>query len=168
MKYFFLEMDKEVKLRQEIYNSKKYYFFIKYFADGGECYPMEIKPQVNVNDYDIGFNKEKNAITHITSRQLHTEIRFYDMTLNDIQGYVEGTILDIWTQQIDEETLNIVHIHVNDTSDQVTFDIAYMHDGEDISKFEQFSVDVSGRPLRYKILVKDQLIFKVLYHDDSN
>jgi hypothetical protein len=90
------------------------------------------------------------------------------MTLNDILGYVEGTVLDIWTSKIDEETLNILHIHVNDTSDQVTFDVAYMHDGEDISKFTEFSVDVTGRPLRYKILVKDCKIFAVLYNDDSN
>ena len=57
------------------------------------------------------------------------------MTLNDIDGYVEGTTLDIWSTKLDEETLNIIHLHVNDTSDQVTFDVAYMHDGEDISKF---------------------------------
>jgi hypothetical protein len=50
-------MEKEVKLRQEIYNSRKYFFYIKYFADGeGGCFPMEIKPVVNVNDYDIAFS----------------------------------------------------------------------------------------------------------------
>ena len=29
-----------------------------------------------------------------------------------------------------KETLNIIHIHVNDTSDMVTFDVAYLHENE--------------------------------------
>lgn len=62
------------------------------------------------------------------------------------------------------ETLNIFHLHVNDTSDEVTFDVAYMHDNEAIDQFIQFATDVSGRPLKYKIIVKDMAIHKVLYN----
>ena len=45
-------MNDEVKLRKEIVQSKKYWFFIRYFAENGECFPMEIRPQnININDY---------------------------------------------------------------------------------------------------------------------
>ena len=61
--------------------------------------------------------------------------------------------MDIWTEQIDPETLNILHIHVNDTSEQVTFDVAYVHQDETLDNFTEFGTDMSGRPLKYKILV---------------
>jgi hypothetical protein len=61
--------------------------------------------------------------------------------------------------------LNIIHLHVNDTSEDVTFDVAYMHEGESLEDFKTFSVDIAGRPLRYKILVKDMSIHKILYND---
>lgn len=55
-------------------------------------------------------------------------------------------------------------MHVNDTSEEVTFDLAYMHDGESLEQFEEFKTDMSGRPLKYKIIIKDMAIFKVLYN----
>ena len=89
------------------------------------------------------------------------------MTLNELQGYVPGTVVSIWTQQIDHETLNIIHIHVNDTSDQVTIDVSYMHENESIKDFMQFKTDATGRPLKYKIIVKDCRVHTVLYNNDS-
>ena len=56
-----------------------------------------------------------------------------------MQGYVTNSVVEIWTSLIDTdaagETVNILHIHVNDTSDQVTFDTAYMHEGETLESF---------------------------------
>lgn len=83
-------------------------------------------------------------------------------------GYVNGSTVEIWTQ-VDQsdaalETLNILHIHVNDTSDQVTFDVAYMHEGESLSQFMDFSKDLQGRPLKYKIIAKDAKVHAVLYN----
>jgi hypothetical protein len=39
-----MEMSREVILKKELSQSKKYWFFIRYFAEGGECFPMEIRP----------------------------------------------------------------------------------------------------------------------------
>lgn len=69
---------------------------------------------------------------------------------------------------IDGETLNLVHIHVNDTSDEAAFDVAYVHDQENIQAFKEFKTDSYGRPLKYKILVKDCKVWKVLYNDESS
>ena len=43
--------------------------------------------------------------------------------------------MDIWTEVIDFETLNIVHIHVNDTSNTVSIDSAFVHPQEPIEMF---------------------------------
>lgn len=40
--------------------------------------------------------------------------------------------------------LNILHIHINDTSDEVSIDVAYMQDDETIKDFEEFKVDYTG------------------------
>ena len=52
-----MEIEEEIKLRREFQNTQDHTFFIKYFADEGECFPMEIKPEhININDYDINFD----------------------------------------------------------------------------------------------------------------
>ena len=66
----------------------------------------------------------------ISNLLLNTEIRFYDLNLDAKEGWVADTVVDIWAEIIDPETLNIVHMHVNDTSDSVTIDVAYMHEDE--------------------------------------
>ena len=57
-----------------------------------------------------------------------------------------------------------MHIHVNDTSDEVTLDVAYMHSDEKIEDFQEFKTDISGKPLKYKIIVQNCKIFKVFYN----
>lgn len=125
---------------------------------------MEIRPQIDISQYDINYNKCKNAVIAISNRKLNTEIKFHDMNLQEKEGYVQDSIMEIWSQKIDDETLNIVHIHVNDTSEEVTLDIAYMHPGEKIEQHQQFKVDLSGKPLKYKIIVKDAEVYKVYYN----
>ena len=62
------------------------------------------------------------------------------------------------------EMLNIVHVHLNDSSEDVTIDVTYMEKGAKVDDFKQFGQDAAGRVLRYKILVKDMKIFHVLYN----
>jgi hypothetical protein len=42
-----------------------------------------------------------------------------------------------------------------------------MHEHEDIKEFYTFGEDIYGRPLKYKIIVKDCKIHKVLYKESS-
>jgi len=87
-----------------------------------------------------------------------------------------GSRFKLWTHVPMKDMLNIVHIHVNDTSDSVAFEVKYLKQSEypdaqdhgkaqlfDFSK-EEFSVDETGQKLRYKVLVKDEAVFAVLYN----
>jgi hypothetical protein len=47
-------------------------------------------------------------------------------------------------------------------------DVAYMHEDEAIEKFHEFKNDASGKPLKYKIIVKGCQIHCVLYNSVSN
>jgi len=89
---------------------------------------------------------------------------------------------------------NLVHVHVNDKSDEISFDVShmakvfrpsyepndrivYLPDGQislmgDLDEDEDelyqpymvFQNDIMGRPLRYKVLVRDMAIKKVMYN----
>lgn len=59
--YEFLKEEEAHKVRSSIFNSKRHHFFIKYFADEGECFPLELRPEgININDYLINFNAHQN------------------------------------------------------------------------------------------------------------
>lgn len=122
-------------------------------------------PNVKTQEYSIECNKSK--IISIKNVFLQTEVAFTDVTLKSVQGYVDDSVVEIWTEQVDHETLNIFHFHVNDTSEEVTLDTVYMHDGENIEDFMEFGSDFAGRPLKYKILVRDCKVYKVLYCDEA-
>lgn len=60
--------------------------------------------------------------------------------------------------------LNVCHVHINDRSEFVTVEVDYMQDEDSVKDYEEFKVDVTGKELRYKILVKDMAIYKMLYN----
>ena len=137
--------DQQQKLRQEILNTHKHRLFIRYFVDGRDCYPEEVRPErINFSDYQPIFDAEKGRITSIRNLRFQTDVLFYDMTMKQLQGHVKGSVMHIWTVQVDHETLNILHIHVNDTSDAAAFDTAYVHEGETLDQFTDFKTDSAG------------------------
>lgn len=52
-------------------------------------------------------------------------------------------------------------------SDSVTVDVRYMGDGEKVALYHDFDKDAAGLMMRYKILVRDQKIYSVLYNQGS-
>lgn len=61
--------------------------------------------------------------------------------------------------------LNIVHIHLNDTSEQVPLDVEYLSSENYKIGSVKFDKDMSGQTLRYKILVWDYKVRDVLYNN---
>lgn len=82
---------------REIYHSRKHWFFIRYFKENNECIPMEIKPVgLTINDYQL--LHDHGDIIGVKNLSFHSEVMFFDMTMESKFGYVEGSTLDIWTQ----------------------------------------------------------------------
>lgn len=42
---------------------------------------------------------------------------------------MQGSEIKLWTTEYKEDTLNIIHMHVNDMSDEATVDVVYMAAG---------------------------------------
>lgn len=124
------------RLLSQIYSSKKRWFFIGYFIENGECCPFEVRPSgLNLNDYDIKVSESSGNVLSIKNKFLNLPVKFHDLTLSESSGlaggYVANSAVEVWTEadgsDLAGETINILHLHVNDTSDEVTFDVAYMH-----------------------------------------
>ena len=75
-----------------------------------------------------------------------------------------GSTIHIYTCELNKSILNIVHCHINDSSDSVTLEVEYMGDGELVSAYHEFNKDAAGMTLRYKVLVRDHKIHRVLYN----
>jgi hypothetical protein len=65
-------------------------------------------------------------------------IKYYEVNVDIECGYVEGSILKIYSSEYSQGMLNIVHVHVNDMSDQVTLEVTYMADGETLASYHEF------------------------------
>lgn len=143
--------------------------FIKWCLTDKEISIMEMHPNVKTEEYSIECATvgNRSRITKIKNLFLQTAVAFTDVTLKSVKGYVDESVVEVWTEKVDHETLNILHFHVNDTSEEVTIDTVYMHEGENIEDFTEFGNDFAGRPLKYKILVKDCEVYKVLYCDEA-
>ena len=159
---------------------RDFMFYIKYQRtafpvddDGGdmivEVLPQEIRRgdgiRISLSDYYIRVNNDFDgkAILGIENRQ-YGPIKYHEVNVDIECGYVTGSVVKIFTNEHEKGMLNILHVHIEDMSDEVTLEVLYMGDGEKVSLYEEFKADVTGRTLRYKILVRDQHIFKVLYN----
>lgn len=79
-------------------------------------------------------------------------------------GYQIGSVVRLWTNH-NGKIFNIIHIHVNDTSDQVPIDVQYLETHDYAKRDIEFGKDAMGVPLRYKILVHDWKIRDVIYNN---
>ena len=82
-------------------------------------------------------------------------------------GFQLNSTIQIWTSH-NHKIFNIIHIHVNDCSDEVPIDVQYLTQHDYKVKDIPFGFDIAGRHLRYKILVYDWKIRDVLYHNGSS
>eukprot|EP00347_Sterkiella_histriomuscorum_P004825 403358945 len=167
--YALYSLQDENDIKRDQLNNKEHTFTVKYQLlpiddNEVECMPVEIYPVgVNINDYNIRFDKGQDKITEITNKQ-YGLVKYNCYRIDEECGYVRGSVTKIYTSEFSGNMLNIIHVHVNDTSEEVGIDVAYMEEEQTIKDFEEFKVDYTGQVLRYKILVRNQQIFTILYN----
>ena len=45
--FVFVDKEEVDRLEDEVNHTKRFHMYIKYFAENGECFPLEIRPNVN-------------------------------------------------------------------------------------------------------------------------
>ena len=76
--------------------------------------------------------------------------------------------MELYTQEVDEETHNIVQVYFSDLRDEVAVDVLNLT-GTDVSLEDAecitFDADATGAALNYKIIVRDGRVVAVLYQE---
>ena len=75
--------------------------------------------------------------------------------------------MDIYTAVFAPDVLNVFHIILNDMSEQVPIEAVSLGEDETPEDHMKFATDAMGVTLRYKILVKNMEILRVLYNTGS-
>ena len=65
------------------------------------------------------------------------------------------------------QLVNIVHLHFNTASEDTTIEAVYLEGGQTKHDHIEFGTDATGRPLKYKILVRDKHVAMILYNDNN-
>ena len=78
-------------------------------------------------------------------------------------GLVANDPIKVYTTLYNKDILNILHIHLNDTSQEITIDSEFLENNENILNHKIFTTDVSGRRLTYKLIFKQYKLIKIYY-----
>lgn len=136
--------------------------------DGEEsCCPIEITPRgISLQDYNISFHQALQKIQSIQHKD-DGKVKFNAVLISEDCGFVYESVIEIFTSELSSHILNILHIHIEDTSDEIPIDVVYILPDQNSSEYSDFETDLKGVPLRYKILVKNGVIHSVLYNNGS-
>jgi len=94
-------------------------------------------------------------------------VKFTAKKIDNDAGFQAHGEIKIWTN-VKNEVINIVHVHVDDTSDEATFDFQVVLKADFDLRDLDFGVDVFGRVVRYKVVVFNCKIAGVYYNTGSS
>lgn len=127
--------------------------------------PYKIQPEtININEYNIVIND--NIIKEVMHKNSHSFIMF-DATLigegKNTAGLVGTSLIKVYTTLYNKDILNILHIHLNDTSQEITIDSVFLENDENVLNHKIFKVDVMGNRLKYKMLFRNYKLIQIYY-----
>lgn len=143
-------------------------FVVRYAGgeNGAPVEPVQILPEgLSLADYDISFAAGVSAmrVEHTTDGPVKCRAE----PVAHKQVFAE-TPLELYTQEIDESTHNIVQLYFSDLRDEVAIDVLNLT-GRDLDLDDAeccaFHEDATGAALNYKILVRDARVVAVLYQE---
>mmetsp|Transcript_21427 Transcript_21427/g.59889 ORF Transcript_21427/g.59889 Transcript_21427/m.59889 type:complete len:468 (-) Transcript_21427:980-2383(-) len=143
-------------------------FVVRYAGgeNGAPVEPVQILPEgLSLADYDISFAAGVSAmrVEHTTDGPVKCKAE----PVARKQVFAE-TPLELYTQEIDESTHNIVQLYFSDLRDEVAIDVLNLT-GRDLELDDAeccaFHEDATGAALNYKILVRDARVAAVLYQE---
>jgi len=81
---------------------------------------------------------------------------------------VAHSVVEVFTNEVSNNVLNIMHIHVEDMSEEIPVDIVYILPEQTWEEYKDFTTDHLGRDLRYKIIVRDSMINAILVNTGAS
>ena len=154
-------------------NDKKKYIKIFYQLQIDRNYPSEkdiipyrIEPSyIDINDYNLTI--KDNSITNVENKQNNVFVIFDSLLIGEgkaTTGLVSSSLIKVYTTLYSKDILNILHIHLNDTSQEITIDSEFLEKEENVLNHKVFLNDVTGKKLTYKLIFKDYKLNKIYYN----
>ena len=150
--------------------SEERIFVVRYSGGdhGGPVEPVEILPSgLSLAEYDISFAAGAHALR--VEHRIDGPVKCRAEPAAQKQVFA-STPVELYTQEIDPETHNIVQVYFSDLRDEVAVDVLNLT-GTDTSLSDEeccaFHTDATGAALNYKIIVRDAAVVAVLYQEDG-
>lgn len=125
-KYVLFDRAQEIYWRKEMITDN-YKFQLKYTIqqhfETKECFFQEITPtRLGFNSIDcllkhyiITYHPLTREVTNVRNRKMG-DVQFRGIRVDNDAGHVSHTVVKLWTHH-DRRVFNIVHMHLNDTSE---------------------------------------------------
>lgn len=130
-----------------------------------EILPYKVIPEtVDINQYE--FIIQENIIREVRHRTSDCFVTFEPVLIGEVKndlGLVASSLIKVYTTLYNKDILNIMHIHINDTSQEITIDSEFLEKDEPILNHKVFPTDSMGKKLKYKFIIKDYKLVKIYY-----
>ena len=130
-----------------------------------ELIPYKIEPNyIDINQYNLSI--QNDSIKEVENKENRCFVMFDSNLIGDgksTTGLVSSSLIKVYTTLYSKDILNILHIHLNDTSQEITVDSIFLEKDEDIKPHKVFTTDAMGKRLTYKFLFRDYRLIKVYY-----
>ena len=132
--------------------------------DAKEIIPYKIQPDnIDLNNYNIII--ENNLIKTIQSKSDENFTVVFEAKMiieessDKLKGFISNSILKVYTSMYNKDIVNIIHIHLNDTSEEISVDSLFLEKSEMSSDHKNFKLDFTGKKLNYKFIFRDFKVF---------
>jgi len=124
--------------------------------------PYKVEPDyIDLNQYKIDI--AENKIVDVKEKDSNLKVIFDSQLISEeieskFSSLVSQSTMKVYTSLFSQNIVNILHIHLNDTSESIAVDTFFLEKKDSVSDFKKFDVDMTGKKLNYKFLFRD---FKV-------
>jgi len=146
-------------------------FLVRYSGgeNGAPIEPVEIKPEgLSLAEYEISFAAGVTALR--VEHRIDGPVKCRAEPAARKQVFSE-TPIELYTEEVDDETHNIVQLYFSDLRDEVAVDVLNLTNSDvtlQDTECAVFQQDATGAALNYKIIVRDAAVIAVLYQEGED
>lgn len=132
--FFILSKDESLIIMDEFIKDNKNFIKIYFQMQTDKRYPIEkdlipykIEPSyIDINEYNLTI--QTNTIKHVENKENNVFVIFDSVLIGDAKstGFVSSSSIKVYTTLYSKDIINILHIHLNDTSLDITIDSEFL------------------------------------------
>ena len=138
----------------------------KFNPNEKELIPFKIEPStIDINQYNLTI--DKNRILEVQNKEDKSFVYFRPVFIGEEKGssgLVSTSLIKVYTTLYNKDILNVLHIHLNDTSQEISIDTVFLEKNDHIENYKSSSIDAMGKRLTYRIIFQDYKLVKIYYY----